>query len=225
MVNPVALKIRAKKLGVLVRDARLEAGRSVEECAQAIGISPETFEAYEFGEKSPSLPELEQIASMFGVSFDNFRKDRLLAKEEASGRDKKSARTIRLRHRMIGALLRQARLEAGLSAEALAEKSWTSAKLVESYELGEIPVPLPDLEILSEALGKPLEHFREGNGPVLLSAAQQNQVQEFLALPPELQDFVCKPVNRPYLEVAQRLSEMDVHKLRAIAEGILEITL
>jgi hypothetical protein len=50
-------------------------------------------------------------------------------------------------------------------------------------------------------------------------------MQNFAELSPELQDFLSKPINRPYLELAQRLSEMDVEKLRAVAEGLLEITL
>jgi len=37
--------------------------------------------------------------------------------------------------------------------------------------------------------------------------------------------FVLKPINLPYLELAKRLSEMSVDKLRDVAEGLLEITL
>ena len=40
-----------------------------------------------------------------------------------------------------------------------------------------------------------------------------------------MQQFVSKPVNQPYLELAQRLSEMSVERLRSVAEGLLEITL
>jgi hypothetical protein len=40
-----------------------------------------------------------------------------------------------------------------------------------------------------------------------------------------LQSFVSQPINRPYIELAQRLSEMPTAKLRTIAEGLLEITL
>ena len=50
-------------------------------------------------------------------------------------------------------------------------------------------------------------------------------MQDFKEMPPELQAFVAKPINLPYLELAQRLSEMSVDKLRAVAEGLLEITL
>jgi hypothetical protein len=39
-----------------------------------------------------------------------------------------------------------------------------------------------------------------------------------------MQNFVCKPVNRPYLELAKKLSGMSTDKLRSLAEDILEIT-
>jgi hypothetical protein len=54
--------------------------------------------------------------------------------------------------------------------------------------------------------------------------AQQKAIQDFLQLPPELQNFVCKPVNRPYLELAMKLSGMSTDKLRSVAEDILDIT-
>ncbi len=53
---------------------------------------------------------------------------------------------------------------------------------------------------------------------------QQKAVQDFLQLPPELQNFVSKPVNRPYLELAMKLSSMSTDKLRSVAEDLLEIT-
>ena len=37
---------------------------------------------------------------------------------------------------------------------------------------------------------------------------QQEIMQEFSELPSELQQFVCKPINRPYLELAMRLSDL-----------------
>ena len=59
--NPILKTIRTKKLGVLIRDARLATGKSLEECAQAVGVTPDRFERFEFGVEPPSLPELEII--------------------------------------------------------------------------------------------------------------------------------------------------------------------
>jgi hypothetical protein len=55
--------------------------------------------------------------------------------------------------------------------------------------------------------------------------ASQKYVREFQNLPPEMQEFISKPINRPYLDLAVRLSELKVEKLRALGEGLLEITL
>jgi hypothetical protein len=54
---------------------------------------------------------------------------------------------------------------------------------------------------------------------------QQKAVQQFLDMPVELQNFVCQPVNRPYLDLARKLSEMSTDKLRSVAEDLLDITL
>jgi hypothetical protein len=53
----------------------------------------------------------------------------------------------------------------------------------------------------------------------------QLAMQKFMNLPKDLQDFVCQPVNRPYLELAMKLSSMPRDKLRSVAEGLLDITL
>jgi hypothetical protein len=44
-------------------------------------------------------------------------------------------------------------------------------------------------------------------------------------MPVELRQFVAQPVNRPYLELARKLSHMSTEKLRSVAEDLLEITL
>jgi transcriptional regulator with XRE-family HTH domain len=126
---------------------------------------------------------------------------------------------------MIGAQLRQARFDAGLSLEDLAKKSGLEIDLLTMYEIGEQPIPLPQLESLANALNRPLKDFQDNRGPIGSWLKQQRVLQNFAELTPELQDFLSKPINRPYLELAQRLSEMNVEKLRAVAEGLLEITL
>jgi hypothetical protein len=40
----------------------------------------------------------------------------------------------------------------------------------------------------------------------------------------ELRQFVAMPVNRPYLELAMKLSNMSRDKLRSVAEDLLDIT-
>jgi transcriptional regulator with XRE-family HTH domain len=61
-INPILNIIRAKKMGILFRDARIKSGKSIEDCSQAMGISADELVAIEFGERPPTLPELEIFA-------------------------------------------------------------------------------------------------------------------------------------------------------------------
>ena len=95
---------------------------------------------------------------------------------------------------------------------------------LKAFELGERPVPLPELEGLVGLLGGQIEAIFDQTGPIGKWMIQQKAVQDFLELPPELQNFVSKPVNRPYLELAMKLSGMSTGKLRSVAEDLLDIT-
>jgi len=224
-VNPIVITIRAKKLGVLIRDARLAKCRHIEDCAEALKMSPVDFEAFELGEKSPSLPVLEVLAYFLGVSIDHFWGDKAISENGSPTLNFDVDQLVGLRQRMIGALLRQAREQAELSSEAVAESVGISSDQLEACEMGESELPLPVLEAVSSVLGQPIGGFIDKFGPVGTWSNQQQSVQEYLKLPEDLQAFVTKPINRPYLELAHRLSEMSVDKLRAVGEGILEITL
>ena len=52
----------------------------------------------------------------------------------------------------------------------------------------------------------------------------EEAIQHFLELPMELRQFVALAVNRPYLELARKLSTMSRDKLRSVAEDLLDIT-
>jgi transcriptional regulator with XRE-family HTH domain len=224
-INPSLMTIRAKKLGVLIRDARLAAGKSADDCAQAIGVPLSTFEDHEFGRASPSLPQIEFLALYLKVPYEHFWGTTSLS-EAAPNLDRLDRdQLISLRQRKIGALVRQARLEAGLTGETLAAQAGISAEALEDFEFGRQPISLPLLEAISAALNRPLEDFRDRHSPVGRWISRQSGQQDALDLPSNLREFVAQPVNRPYLEVARRLSELSVDKLRAVAEVLLDITL
>jgi transcriptional regulator with XRE-family HTH domain len=223
--RPIAITLRSKKLGVLLKSARLTAGKSTEECAQVINKSKEMIEAFEIGDASPSLPELEALAFYLQVPLEQFWAREVNTAEKTDPVRFDSERLLAIRQRMIGAQVRQARFDTGLSLEELAEKSGLERDQLAMYEVGEQPIPLPELESLANALARPLRDFQDNRGPIGTWLKQQRVLQNFAELTPEMQDFLSKPINRPYLELAQRLSEMNVEKLRAVAEGLLEITL
>lgn len=66
------LQIRNKKLGLLIFDARKALRRTTDECAEAIGVSTEQFQAFEQGASAPSLPQLELLALFLNVPLEHF---------------------------------------------------------------------------------------------------------------------------------------------------------
>ncbi len=226
MVSSISQKIRGKKLGVLIRDARLQSGLPLEDCAAGIGLTPAQLEAFESGAESPSLPQLEVLAYHLGVSLDHFWGDKSYTDQRVETVDPSVfTRLYALRTRIIGVILKKARLEMGVSRPDLAEDVGISVDSLESYENGEEAIPLPQLEKLAARLTLPVTHFMDKDGFVGKWVSQQRYLQQFQVLSPDLQAFVTQPVNEPYLEIARRLSEMSVEKLRDLAEGLLDITL
>ncbi|MDD5371179.1 MAG: helix-turn-helix transcriptional regulator [Anaerolineaceae bacterium] len=223
-MQPKASKIRAKKLGILIYDARLAARRSPGECASAIGVTQEKYADYESGGDSPSLPELEALAYFLDVPLDHFWGSQSLSEKQSPDHPIDIIRLLALRQRMIGALLRQARDNSNLTLAEVAQKSGIPEDQVKAFERGEQRIPIPELELLINCTGSHLDEFMDKNGPVGQWRADQQTTARFLELPTDLRDFVSKPVNRPYVELAFRLSELSVERLRAIAEGLLEIT-
>jgi len=224
-INPQTFTIRAKKISVLIRSARQSSGKDVEECASAMGIPPSQFLAYESGEIAPSLPEMEMLAYHLNTSIDHFWGGATFSEEKHQTRPLDSGKLLNIRQRAIGVLIRQARLETGFSLEQIAERTSLPADRLKAYESSEIPIPFPELEAIAQVLGRSIKEFQDQHGPVGAWALQQKALQGFAQMPPDLQDFVAKPVNWPYLEVARRLSEMSAERLRSVAEGLLEITL
>ncbi len=225
MVNPTSVKIRSKKIGVLLMDARLYRGKSIQECAKIIGVSDEVYESYEYGVSSPSLPELESLAYYLRIPLEHFWENETFSSKSSTNQQVDFEKLIKLRHKIIGTLIQQARTNSSITLERMAELSGVSTRIMESYELGELALPIPELELISEILNRPLSDFQDQD-TVLSKAPDVIQLtQQLQEMPSDLLAFVMKPINRPYLELAQRLSEMSVDRLRAVAEGLLEITL
>jgi transcriptional regulator with XRE-family HTH domain len=217
-------QIRKRKLGILILDSRRTARRTVEECAEAVGVTPEKFQTFETGSDAPSLPQLELLSLYLNVSLDHFWGKQALAVGNSQPVLEERERMAMLRNRVIGASLRMARNNANLTLQQLSEKAELPEELLKQYELGSVPIPASDLESICAELGLQIQTFFDQHGPIGKWRIQQEMIRKFLDLYPDMQQFISLPVNRPYLELAMRLSELNVEKLRSVAEGLLEIT-
>jgi transcriptional regulator with XRE-family HTH domain len=217
-------RIRSKMLGVLIADARKDEVRSVEDCARLLGVEPALFEAWEFGDAVPSLPQLELLAYYLDVPVSHFWgvKTRESDKEEKSSAQ---GEYMALRDRMIGAMLRQAREAQGLDFETVSARSGIELERLQYYELGNVSVPMHELAVLSNIVNKNIDYFLESSSYVGELLNIREEWKHFYELDPEVREFAANPLNIGFLKIAITFSQMPVEQLRKAAEGMLEIAM
>lgn len=223
MADRSSVLLRTKMLGALIRQARLTSGKSLKETAALVGITSGILSSYEKGRRGISLPELELLAFHLDVPLSS-----LTSATKAEARKKPEfnpAVLVSLRQHFIGALLKTHRTEAGLSLRQLAKSAGIPSTRLAAYEQGERPIPLAELEVLTDELGLSLKDLMDSRGPVGEWLAVQEAFDDFLRLPADIRDFMRSPDHEVYLRATLRLSELPVEKLRTVGEGLLEITL
>jgi transcriptional regulator with XRE-family HTH domain len=218
-----AYRLRGKMLGVLLRDARVNAVRSVDDCARLLRIDPSLVEAWEYGEAVPSLPQLELLAYYLDVPVSHFWGLETL---EAKGRPRADTQEeyMNLRHRMIGALLRQARDDANKTIEEVSQATNIPVASIEAYELGELSIPMNELSALASVVSKNIGYFLETSSQIGELLAIRERWKHFNDLPEHLREFAAKPTNVGFIEIALMFSQMPLDNLKRIATSMLDIT-
>jgi transcriptional regulator with XRE-family HTH domain len=170
------------------------------------------------------LPELEALVFYLDLPLDHFWSREIKSTSVSPHKQIDLPRLMAVRQRKIGALLRQERMNASISIRNLASTTGIASSRIKAYELGERAIPLPELEVLISTLGGRVESLFDRSGPIGQWLLSEETVQHFLDMPTELREFVSMAVNRPYLELAMKLSSMSRDKLRSVAEDLLDIT-
>jgi transcriptional regulator with XRE-family HTH domain len=217
-----AATIRKKILGVLLRNARIRAGMSIKDAAEMVGVSSSTISDYEYGRRDLSLPHLEVLAYIYRVPITYFWSDDPIPDDD---RDLPVEEAMELRRRIVGVLLRQARMEAGHSQKDLAKLLGCSGSRIGSYEFGRADIPLLELETLATFLDVPMTYFLDqGIRPHGEQIAGMDELERLAQLPEDVRTFMLQPGNLLYVRVAMQLSALSAEAMRKVAEGLLEIT-
>jgi len=224
--------LKMKKMGMKLAMTRQNSGYSLADLSRETGIDTGVLAAFEQGAVSPSLPQLENLSATFGRSIEDFISEKPLDLKKKSLDMMGLVRREKLHDRMIGLQIKKIRIDQHISTAVLAQSSGITQSEMEAYESGLSPIPFLVLVALCHELGISYEMFTSTH-PEPQTGSQQVEELQFqvestmpvLDLPQELLEFVNKPVNLPFVELAQKMSQMDAKKLRQIAESILEITL
>lgn len=225
MSSQLALTIRAKKLAVLIRDAREAVGKSKKESGGALGISSNAYGSIEDGTRSPTLPQLELLSYLFSVPITHFWADEMKSLEPSLIDELNTDEAFDLRNRAIGRVLGEARDKSNFTLVQIQEATAISPSRLRKYEAGESGVPVPELESLLRLYDIQRQDLIDAETEIGRWIIEQRTMGNFLEMPLHLQEFASLPVNQPYLEIAIRLSKLSADDLRNIAEILLEITI
>jgi DNA-binding XRE family transcriptional regulator len=227
MISELAT-LRSKKTGVLLKKMRENHSKSENDCANWLGIASAEYRALEIGEKCASLPQIESLSYYLDFPFAMVTSISLDDQTRTELDQQVNRELVKVRNKTIGILLKQQREQIGLSLEDLSVKAEINPEDMVAFESG-APVPFSSLLSILDALQLPLDQLYSQEGPFKHAQRQPAAVagQKMIApsdLPQEIADFVAKPANLPYLELAMRISKMDANKIRSVASSLLEIT-
>ncbi len=225
MLSPESILVQNKIIGVMLRDSRVRAGKTVQECAQALSCAPQIIAQAEEGSVGLSLPQLEVLAHFLGVPLYRFLGEEDIGDQEVRTSPLPYDRVMIVRRKIIGVLLRQARVQAGRHPDQLAASLGMTTERMMRIEMGEEPISMVELRDWAETLGLPFDTFiAEDVIPLTETERNARDLRRLAQLPSQIREFVLKPINVPYLQVAMNLSTMPAESLRQIASGLLEIT-
>lgn len=225
-MNSQLLTIRAKKLGIRLIDLREKYHYSVEDLAAYLGITPDELIDAEQGVDSLSLSKLESLAELYRLPLESLLNWDVKSKTLSDEKKEYAIKSANLHDHILAAHLKKARYAQQLTLDDLAEVCEISTDEYLQYENAEKPLPYPLLDALCGRLNLDLSRLQSKKAVAEVNTPVEGRKETLPAshLPAALQDFVAKPSNQPYLELARKLSEYDVNRLRHIAESLLEIT-
>ena len=219
--------IRSKKIGICIKDARLKARKSMEDAAAYLGIPVDKYAGMENGTNTPSFPQLESLAHLYRVPFDSLTRWQSADETVPAIDTEVMNKVVKLREHVVSAYIAKTRQEKQMSVDYLAGQIGVSAGDLTAFEKAEKAIPYPVLLELAKELDLDLPslHSHYLTQPAAFEEKQaETPAQAFTDLPADLVEFINQPINLPYLELAKKLSSMNVDKLRDIAESLLEIT-
>ncbi len=217
-------RLRAKILGILIRDARISAARTIEDCARLLTIPVDTIETWELGDEAPDLAQLELLAYYLDVPISHFWGQEVINRDPTQ-KSSSQQQYMNLRHHMIGVLIRQARESINLSLEEMSNMTGLPVEQLSAYELGEIPVPMNELYAIGSAVRKNMDYFIETTGYIGELLMIREEWKKFMALDEDVRRFSANHGNLAFIRIAMLFSEMPTDQLRKVAAGLADITM
>ncbi len=211
-------KAELETISQKLTQARFHCGKSMRDCANAIGTTSTHYKKIEYGDIFPTLPELEALSHFLNVSLLGLIGDQEIS--DLIANTSNSSHLIEIRNSVIGTLLQIERERKNIPLKEMAERCAMQRSRLKRYESGASGIPLNDLMKMAEVLSMDLDTFFDKNSPIGIWQKSQQTLQAFFALPVDVQVFITDPANLPYLELAQKLKGFQPEDLGIMSDAI-----
>lgn len=233
-----AMRLRAKILGLRIRQSRIAAGRSLDDCAKQLRLPQALITSWEFGEALPSRPQMQLLADYLGLSVSSFSQDgeqaappadsgisagadiALEARRQPEQKVKhKHAEFLALRQRLLGGLIRAARRKQAISAEELSGLSGIESSQLQAYEFGEQVMPMQHLQALAKALELDLADLISSAAQPALNADEKS-VKQSVDQCRDQNMRSSEQKTRSIMQLAEAFSALPSEELQRIADAL-----
>ncbi len=213
-----AHSLRGKILGVLIRQGRLASEVTAEDCALYLSVEPQLIEAWELGKDVPSLPQLEGLGDCFKAANDG---EPISASAlPLPARDE----YLRLRQRLLGALLQAVRRAREISIEGVSANTGLDVELLKKYEYGESAIPVHHLTMLAQSFEQELGYFTDTGGYGRIKKQRTSrETAKATDEEAELMHFATDYRNQAFIRLAMAFRDIDREDLDRIADALLAI--
>jgi len=216
-----AASVQRKMMGARIRALRMRFGLSLEECAQALGLTSQGILQRELGCKPLMVGEFWRFCAYLGVAPEEAYRVGASPAARLPG-----ARVLRLYRKMLGATLAEGRADKGWSQSQAAAKARITEERLRLAELGLEELTVGEVETLAALYGAPAAKlFAQTSEPPARKAAKTpsfgDSERKPLALPPDVAEFLGQPDAERYLRAAMAFSLLDEDSLAALEEALM----
>ena len=212
-----ALALRQKMAGVRLRALRARQDASVDECAGALGLTPQGLLARELGRKPVLVAEFRRLCAFLGLHPAD-------AYNIGHGRGGKlpGARLLRLQAKSLGAALADGRDSKGWNRPEAASAAGTSEEKLARIELGQEDVGLAQVEALAALYNQsPNALFPQPSDPSPAERATKKPQAPVLNLSMDVLEFLSRSDAERYVRAAMALSHLGGQALSALEDALL----
>jgi len=218
MDNERVLLIQRKMAGARLRALRTRFSCTLEECAEAVGLTVEGLRERELGRKPLRMSEFWRLCGYFGVTPDEAYR----LEDGPSGR-LPGARLMRLYRKLLGAALGDGREERGWTVGQAARECSISEERLKQAEIGMEELTMAEVQVVAGQYGLNVADLLAlMSGPADVQLAKPKEEEEGLGeLAPDVAEFVRGPDAERYLRAAVALAQLDDDAAELLMEAMM----